>query len=469
TNTNLSQLNTTNNNLTWLNIADNPNLAILTKNDSMFDLGQIGDSFNIATVKEAFKGIDISKVTVVSGATYDPTTGEVSNYRNGTPIVYRYDCGTMENGEAVTLTVTLNFTKPLMASEIRINHYEGKKYDGVAVSDPTDITKTAESSGEVTFEWFVKTEDGNWEPLDQAPVNVGNYGVKAKLAADLHYAAADSGEPTPFEITKATSSIRIDSYEGKEWDGNPVSDPTDITRTQNGATVTFKYYRADDMAEIAAPSEVGQYKVKAFLSGDANYTDSESDFYDFSILSLSTTVTLTYENQVYTGNPVADPQKDVHYTVEGSTGDVTIEWYNANDLTTPLEQAPVNVGSYVVKVNVAGTSTHDGASITDSFEITPAVSSISINSYDNKEWDGNPVTNPTDITRTQNGATVTFKYYRADDTTTEIAAPSEVGEYKVKAFLSGDANYTDSESDFYDFSITAAETTITFTYENQEY
>ncbi|MDE6196169.1 MAG: MBG domain-containing protein, partial [Erysipelotrichaceae bacterium] len=410
-------------------------------------------------------------MTMVSGATYDPTTGEVSGYRNGTPIVYRYDCGTMQNGEAVTLTVTLNFTKPLMASEIRINSYEGKIYDGNVVSNPSDITKTAESNGAVTFEWFRKTADGNWESLgEEAPMNAGEYGVKAHLAADLHYAAADSGEPTPFEIIKAASNISINSYANKDWDGNPVSDPTDITRTQNGATVTFKYYRADDTTtEIAAPSEVGEYKVKAFLSGDANYTDSESDFVDFSILSLSTTVNLTYGDQVYTGNPVQDPQKDVHYTIEGSTGAVSIEWYNANDLTTPLEQAPANVGSYVVKVSVAGTSTHDGASATATFQITPAASTIRINSYESKEWDGNPVSNPTDITRTQNGATVTFKYYRADDTTTEIAAPSEVGEYKVKAFLSGDANYADSESDFVDFSIVAAKTTINLTYGDQVY
>ncbi|MDE6195823.1 MAG: hypothetical protein K2F55_03060, partial [Erysipelotrichaceae bacterium] len=214
TNTSLQVLDASTN-LTWLNIGNNPNLATLIKKDSIIDLGQIGDSFHIATVSEAFRGIDPSKVTIVSGATYDEATGEVSGYQNGTPIVYSYDSGTMQNGKAATITVTLNFTKPLMASEIRINSYVGKKYDGTAVSNPTDITKTG-SSGVVTFEWFRKTEDGNWESLgEEAPINVGEYGVKALLEADLQYAATDSGEPTPFEITKATSSIRIDSYEGK--------------------------------------------------------------------------------------------------------------------------------------------------------------------------------------------------------------------------------------------------------------
>ncbi|MDE6476435.1 MAG: MBG domain-containing protein, partial [Erysipelotrichaceae bacterium] len=558
TNTSLEQLNAATN-LTWLNVGDNPNLSFFATRNSVIDLGEIGDSFNIATVTEAFKGIDISKVTMVSGATYDPTTGEVSGYQNGTPIVYNYDSGTMENGEAVSITVTLNFTKPLTASEININSYEGKRYDGTAVSNPTDITKTG-SSGVVTFEWFRKTADGNWESLGNlAPVNAGEYGVKAHLAADLHYAAADSGEPTPFTITQASSSIRINSYEDKEWDGNPVSDPSNITRTENSAEVIFKYYRADDMTtEIAAPSEVGEYVVKAVLSGDANYTDSESNLVHFRIVGLRTEITLTYRDHIYTGNPVADPQKDVHYTVQGSTGAVSVEWYNANDLTTPLEQAPVNVGSYVVKVSVAGTTSHVGASATASFQITQASSTISINnyvgkkydknpvsdptnitttgsdgavtfewfrktadgnweslgeeapvnvgeygvkallaanqnyagansgeptpftitqapsiihinSYDGKVYDGNPVSNPTNITRTDNNAAVTFKYYHADDTTTEIPAPSEVGAYKVKAFLSGDANYIDSESSFVDFNIASLGTTITLTYKDKVY
>ncbi|MDE6475392.1 MAG: MBG domain-containing protein [Erysipelotrichaceae bacterium] len=452
-----------------------------------------------------------------------------------------------DSGEPTPFTITQE------VSSITINSYNGKEYDGTPVSNPTNISKTG-SDGAVTFEWFRKTADGNWESLgEEAPTNAGEYGVKAHLAADQNYAGADSGEPTPFTITQAVSSITINSYKGKEYDGTPVSNPTDIRRTDNNATVTFKYYRVDGITEIAAPSEVGSYKVKAFLSGDANYVDSESNFVDFSIVAASTTINLTYEDQIYTGNPVANPQ----YTVEGSTGAVTIEWYEANDLTTPLTQAPTNVGSYVVKVVVAGTSTHDGASATASFEITPATStisinrydgkmydgtpvsnptdiatagsdgavtfewfvktedgnwapleqapvnvgnygvkahlaanqnytaadsgeptpfeitqatsSISINSYDGKVYDGNPVSDPTDITRTQNTATVTFKYYRADDTTTEIPAPSEVGAYKVKAFLSGDANYTDSESNFFDFNIAALGTTITLTYGNQVY
>ncbi|MDE6195282.1 MAG: hypothetical protein K2F55_00255, partial [Erysipelotrichaceae bacterium] len=276
TNTSLQALNASTN-LTWLNIGNNENLATIYKKDSQIDLGQIGDSFNITTVTEAFKGIDPSKVTMVSGATYDEATGEVSGYQNGTPIVYSYASGTMQNGEAVTLTVTLNFTKDLSASTISIDNYEGKEYDGTAVSNPVDITTTG-SDGAVTFEWFTKDETGQWVSLgEEAPINVGEYGVKAHLAANQNYAAADSGEPTSFEITQATSTISIDNYEGKEYDGTAVSNPADITTTGSDGAVTFEWFvKTEDgnwepLGE-QAPVNAGNYGVKAYLAANQNYT-----------------------------------------------------------------------------------------------------------------------------------------------------------------------------------------------------
>ncbi|MDE6476564.1 MAG: MBG domain-containing protein, partial [Erysipelotrichaceae bacterium] len=376
----LSILDIKNNNLAWLDIGNSSKLSSLGKSDSTINLGEIYNTFNI---QERFPGIDPNKIISIEGAEIDKTTGVVSGYDNGTPIRYTYDCG-IARGNEITLNVTLNFTKVKRQSSITINDNLNKEYDGEAVAEPTDIVKIG--TGNVTFEWFRQNEDGSLESLgNQAPINVGNYGVKAHIAANEDYEAADSGEPTPFEITQAQSNITINSYDNKEWDGKPVSEPTAITRTQNNATVIFKYYRANDTTtEIPAPSEVGEYKVKAFLSGDANYTDSESDFYDFSITAVGTTITLTYADQIYTGNPVVDPQKDVHYTVEGSTGGGTIEWYAANDLTTPLAQAPTNVGSYVVKVSVEATATHAGASATETFQITPATSTVSINRYEGK-------------------------------------------------------------------------------------
>ncbi|MDE6195933.1 MAG: MBG domain-containing protein, partial [Erysipelotrichaceae bacterium] len=359
------------NNFAWLNIGSNSNLRECIKTDSVIDLGQIEDSFNIATVKDIFKGIDPSKVTVVSGATYDETTGEVSDYQNGTPIVYSYDCGTMQNGESVTLTVTLNFTKPLKVSTIHINHYEGKEYDGTPVSKPTDVITTG-SNGEVSFEWFSKAEDGNWESLgDQAPVNAGEYGVIAHVAADGNYAAADSGEPTPFEITKATSTIRINSYEGKVYDGTAVSNPTDITTEGSTGVVSFEWYTADGTKLYSAPVNAGSYRVKAILAADANYASAEVEKV-FDITKASSAIIINDDlNKVYDGQAVMQP----NITQIGSQSVAVYEWYVKNEEVTKVDpwtrllEAPTEVGNYKLVVKVTEDMNYYGATAEVEFSI----------------------------------------------------------------------------------------------------
>ncbi|MDE6195886.1 MAG: MBG domain-containing protein, partial [Erysipelotrichaceae bacterium] len=297
TNTSLQALNC-DTNLTWLNIADNPNLTVIEKRDSVIDLGQLEDSFNIATVTEAFKGIDPSKVTMVSGATYDPTTGEVSGYQNGTPIVYRYDSGVMQNGEAVTLTVTLNFTKDVSESSIRINNYEGKVYDGTPVSNPTDITTTG-SSGEVTFEWY--TADGT--KLAKAPAEVGNYKVKAILAGDENYKGAET--EAEFSIFKASNAWTTElSMQGWVY-GEEANTPQ--AEAQFGK-ITYTYSTSEDgVYTEEVPSDAGTYWVKAVVEGTDNYEGLEAKV-SFTIEKANSSITIDTDlNKVYDGQPVSKP------------------------------------------------------------------------------------------------------------------------------------------------------------------
>ncbi|MDE6476476.1 MAG: MBG domain-containing protein [Erysipelotrichaceae bacterium] len=378
TNTNLQQLNVRAN-LTWLNTGDNANLTEIIKGDSVIDLGEIGDSFNIATVTEAFKGIDISKVTIVSGATYDPATGEVSGYQNGTPIVYRYDSGTMQNGEAVTLTVTLNFTKDASESTIRINSYEGKPYDGTAVSNPTDVVTTG-SSGAVTFEWFTKDESGEWVSLgEQAPINVGNYGVKAHLAADQNYAAADSGEPTPFEITKATSTVEILDDLNKTYDGEAVKDPSvKVEGTSETATIAWFKKESDTVTRAvtwtpltSAPVNAGDYKVVVTVAENNNSLGATAE-QEFTIAKAATNVSIegTLDKE-YNGVEVEVP----NIKVEGSSGVTTIEWYkkDVNGAWELLTNAPKEIGEYKIVVKVEEDENYLSGEVEQTFAISEKV------------------------------------------------------------------------------------------------
>ena len=106
TNTLLRTLDVTDNELAWLYIGRNhPNLKTLNKNGSAINLGIIG---KILDMQEVFPGIDPNRVTIVSGATLDKNTGILSDYVDGTPIIYQYDCGSFWFGTEV-LDVTLDF------------------------------------------------------------------------------------------------------------------------------------------------------------------------------------------------------------------------------------------------------------------------------------------------------------------------------------------------------------------------
>lgn len=201
-NTALETLKCYNNAFYSLDVGSNSNIKVF-KSDSVFDIGKLGNTFDM---RKKFPGIDVDKVTILSGATLDKDTGIVSGYSKGVPIIYSYDCGevkdyyTLANGEpepdidadvyehgAMPLKVTLNFTMRGQSGEstLVINDKLDKVYDGKPVSNPSDVTQTG-SQNKPTYEWYVK-DGNNWKKLNSSPVNVGHYKVVATVEEDDEY------------------------------------------------------------------------------------------------------------------------------------------------------------------------------------------------------------------------------------------------------------------------------------------
>ncbi|MDE6195965.1 MAG: MBG domain-containing protein, partial [Erysipelotrichaceae bacterium] len=340
-----------------LNIIDDPNgfrLLEFIKTTSP-DLGVISDTFNI---QESFPGIDPNRIMSIEGAEIDKTTGIVSGYEAGKSINYTYDCGINNyNGEKQILDVTLNFKRP---STISINDNLDKEYDGNKVNEPS-ITKTG-SSGAVTYEWFKKNEDGQWVSLEEAPINAGNYGVKAYLAEDEYYAAADSGEPTPFTISKAQNQW-ITELSIKNWMyGTTPSTPQ--AEAQVG-DVTFTYASSEDGPYTdEVPSDAGTYWVKASVEALDNYEILEAKV-SFQITKADSSIIIQDDlSKTYDGNKVNEPRT----TQTGSSGAVSFEWYTADG--SKLAEAPREVGSYKVKAIVAEDNNYHGAEVEKAFTIS---------------------------------------------------------------------------------------------------
>lgn len=131
-----------NENLAWMNLGTNGELKILensqidiTNGDesgnpyfpdnsvylksgeklkSIINIRTKADSINLT---EKFPGIDITKITEITGA--ELNNGVIRGYRSGIPVTYTYDCGEAEIGK-VLLEVTLNIEKESSSGGIYI-------------------------------------------------------------------------------------------------------------------------------------------------------------------------------------------------------------------------------------------------------------------------------------------------------------------------------------------------------------
>ena len=207
-------------------------------------------------------------------------------------------------------------------------------------------------------------------PLQTAPVNIGNYKVKAILEDDANHIGAEVEKE--FTIGKAASTITINDDLNKVYDGQAVVEPTDIVTTGSTGAVTFEWYTADGTLLTSAPVNAGSYIVKAILAGDGNYAGIEVEK-EFTISQASSNVTITVElDKVYDGQPVVEPQ----VSVTGSTGAITYEWYKKEESTTrsvtwtQLTEAPREVGSYKVVVTVAGDENFEAVTVEKEFSIS---------------------------------------------------------------------------------------------------
>jgi hypothetical protein len=118
-------------------------------------------------------------------------------------------------------------------------------------------------------------------------------------------------------------------------------------------TPTYKYYDKAKKELSKAPTEPGNYFVKAFVEGaqsaDGFYNSLESDYVPFAIAkeSDSFTTPLTMASWTY-GNKAAEPSAAV------KEGKITYTYYDKNKKA--LSKKPTLPGTYYVKASVAATA-----------------------------------------------------------------------------------------------------------------
>ena len=177
---------------------------------------------------------------------------------------------------------------------------------------------------------------------------------------------------------------------GGTYNGTPYTAIATINGQSNldGCTPTLDYRQFINCwidLGAKAPVNVGSYDVTANLPtiiGSTDYAGASSQTVDFSITpaALTPTITVADAGGVYNATPyMAIATVNSGPSLEGVTP--TLDYHQSiNGFWTDLgANAPVNVGSYDVTANFAGSTDYTAASSTTvDFSITPATATVSV-------------------------------------------------------------------------------------------
>jgi hypothetical protein len=196
-------------------------------------------------------------------------------------------------------------------------------------------------------------------------------------------------------------------------------------------------------AEYSDNINVGTATASYTYPGDANHTGSTgSDTFEITPASSSVTVICPVTAQTYTGSPI-EPCTASYSTEDGLSGSLTVS-YTDN----------TNVGTATANATYAGDSNHTGSTGSDTFEITPASSSVTVTCSTSEVYTGSPIEPCTASYSTEDGLSGSLTVNYTDNT--------NVGTATANATYAGDANHTGSTgSDTFEISQAASTTVVT--------
>ncbi|MCR0329021.1 MBG domain-containing protein [[Clostridium] innocuum] len=358
----LKILKCSDNPLAYLNIGTKVGLTtVMLPTSTTMELEITEDTFNIT---DKITGIDKSKVSIKSGADYDSTTGVISDYTAGMPIVYEYDCGTA-NGIKKTLTVTMNLTGLKSESTISVTAILDKTYDGTAVNNAPAVNKSG-STGAVTYAWEKKKNVTEWESIAVAPTDAGTYRVTATVAADDNYNKASS-VAKEFIISKANSSISVTANLDKVYNGSAVSSTPTIEKSGSTGVVTYAWEKKNNRGDweriTAAPINAGIYRVTATVVADDNYKSAAATK-EFTISQAEPSYTVPKDLQGVYGQSLKDITLPNGFAWTDQTLDVGNAGINEFTLTyTPEDDNYKTVTDIKVTVTVTKAKNEQAAPI----------------------------------------------------------------------------------------------------------
>ena len=390
----------------------------------------------------------ITPTVEITGWTYGATanTPSVSGNTGNGNVTYEYKLQNAEDSKyntevpteagnytiKATIAATANYEAAVDSTHFTISKanitptviLEGWTF-GATANTPSISGNT--ENGNVTYEYKLKTAEDSEYKAD-VPTEAGDYTIKATIAATANFEGATT--TTDFTITKTSITPTV-TLEGWTY-GTTAKTPTISGNTGNGSvTYEYKLKTAEDSEYKAdAPTEAGEYTIKATIAATANY-EAATATTDFTISKANITPTVTLEGWTY-GATANTP------TITGNSGDGTVTYtYKAEGAESFVETAPEAAGNYTIKASIAETTNYNSGEATAEFTITAATMNITAEGYE-----GTYDTQAHGITiKAPEGAVVKYRNQEGTYTLTEAPTYTNAGTYEVHYQVTKD-NYT---------------------------
>lgn len=368
-NANLSTLDVSGTKVTFLYCKGNPLYALyvgdrgeILSNQStlpentVLNLNVPSPSFDLA---EELPGIDVSKITIVSGGVLNGTV--LSGYTEGTPVVYTYEYGSVkETVHPENLMVTLNLTitsVPVTGlNQIPVIHAEDKMIaEGTVFDAKADVTASDAEDGDITEEIEIIANDVDVE-------TAGTYKVIYKITDSQGASSTKTITVTvnpKMEALNAVPEISADDKTLTEGDDFDVMQDVAASDKEDGDITT----KIEVVKNSVDTSKAGTYEVTYKV------TDSQG-------ASAIKTIIVTVNPKMEILNAVPTINAEDKTLTEGDAFEamenVTAADEEDGDITAKIEIIKNNVdtskaGTYEVTYKVTDSQ---GASVTKTITVT---------------------------------------------------------------------------------------------------
>jgi len=315
---------------------------------------------------------------------------------------------------------------------------------------PTPVVTGNEGEGEVTYLYAAKSDNPEWKEfkdMDELSLDVGDYLIKAEIAATDDYVAV-STEPAEFTVSAKTvdePTITIDPdknvYSGSDIEPAVTVKDGDVVIADTEYAVEYsENVNAGTATVTITDVEGGNYVV----SGTLEFVIDKKD-----ITPEVTMSGYTYGDETVPVPTLSGNEGEGEYTFYYNTANSTeggIEW-------TDIAGDTLDAGTYYMYAVVGETDNYNGATsepvefVIAKADITPTLS------IEGWTYDDEPNAPVVEGNTGEGTVTYLYKVKDADDSTYTEEVPVNANNYVVKATIAETTNYNGFEIEPVEFTI----------------